>query len=140
MIRKSGNRFSEEIMPPVMANSMRRLAAQIECDCMKLTASATRSQWRRLSHPGEVICAVGSPAMPHAQARGSHRLRHANFRNRLWVVINPYNILSAFSDGGNAMARAARTRLPQPVFHEPIFAEDGSLPDPTGFSTSHGSD
>ncbi len=38
------------------------------------------------------------------------------------------------------MARAARTRLPQPVFHEPIFGEDGSLPDPTGFSTSHGSD
>ena len=38
------------------------------------------------------------------------------------------------------MARAARTKLPQPVFHEPIFGEDGSLPDPTGFSTSHGSD
>ncbi|WP_213773608.1 metallophosphoesterase [Bradyrhizobium sp. dw_78] len=38
------------------------------------------------------------------------------------------------------MARAARTRLPQPVFHEPVFGEDGSLPDPTGFSTAHGSD
>ena len=38
------------------------------------------------------------------------------------------------------MARAARTKLPQPVFHEPIFGEDGSLPDPTGFSTKHGSD
>ena len=38
------------------------------------------------------------------------------------------------------MARAARTKLPQPVFHEPIFGEDGSLPDPTGFSTRHGSD
>jgi hypothetical protein len=38
------------------------------------------------------------------------------------------------------MARAARTKLPQPVFHEPIFGEDGSLPDPTGFSTKHPSD
>jgi hypothetical protein len=38
------------------------------------------------------------------------------------------------------MPRAARTRLPQPVFHEPIFGEDGSLPDPTGFSTTHPSD
>jgi hypothetical protein len=45
-----------------------------------------------------------------------------------------------FQDGGIAMARAARTKLPQPVFHEPIFGEDGSLPDPTGFSTTHGSD
>jgi hypothetical protein len=38
------------------------------------------------------------------------------------------------------MARTARSQLPQPVFHEPIFGEDGSLPDPTGFSTSHPSD
>jgi hypothetical protein len=38
------------------------------------------------------------------------------------------------------MARAARTPLPQPVFHEPIFGEDGSLPDPTGFSTTHPND
>ena len=38
------------------------------------------------------------------------------------------------------MARAAATKLPQPVFHEPVFGEDGSLPDPTGFSTKHGSD
>jgi hypothetical protein len=38
------------------------------------------------------------------------------------------------------MARAALTKLPQPVFHEPIFGADGSLPDPTGFSTAHGSD
>jgi hypothetical protein len=38
------------------------------------------------------------------------------------------------------MARASSTKLPQPVFHEPIFGEDGSLPDPTGFSTTHGSD
>jgi hypothetical protein len=39
-----------------------------------------------------------------------------------------------------AMARTAGTKLVQPVFHEPIFGEDGSLPDPTGFSTAHGSD
>ncbi|HTF77790.1 MAG TPA: hypothetical protein VK620_26355, partial [Bradyrhizobium sp.] len=38
------------------------------------------------------------------------------------------------------MARAIHTQLPQPVFHEPIFSEDGSSPDPTGFSTVHGSD
>lgn len=38
------------------------------------------------------------------------------------------------------MARDANTVLPQPIFHEPIFGEDGSLPDPTGFSTRHGSD
>jgi hypothetical protein len=38
------------------------------------------------------------------------------------------------------MARAALSQLPQPVFHEPIFGEDGSLPDPTGFSTAHPSD
>jgi len=38
------------------------------------------------------------------------------------------------------MARPANTELIQPVFHEPIFGEDGSLPDPTGFSTSHSSD
>jgi hypothetical protein len=38
------------------------------------------------------------------------------------------------------MARAPLSQLPQPVFHEPIFGEDGSLPDPTGFSTAHPSD
>ena len=38
------------------------------------------------------------------------------------------------------MARPANTKLVQPVFHEPIFGEDGSSPDPTAFSTSHPSD
>ena len=38
------------------------------------------------------------------------------------------------------MARAAQVRLPQPVFHEPVFGEDGTRPDPTGFSTTHPSD
>src|SRR5947209_281487 len=38
------------------------------------------------------------------------------------------------------MPRPARTPLRQPVFHEPIFGADGSLPDPTGFSTTHPSD
>jgi hypothetical protein len=38
------------------------------------------------------------------------------------------------------MARAAHLHLPHPVFHEPIFGEEGTLPDPTGFSTQHGSD
>ena len=38
------------------------------------------------------------------------------------------------------MVRAARSPLPQPVFHEPIFGEEGSLRDPTGFSTAHPSD
>jgi Calcineurin-like phosphoesterase len=38
------------------------------------------------------------------------------------------------------MPRTARSKLPQPVFHEPIFAGDGSLPDPTGFTTAHPSD
>jgi Calcineurin-like phosphoesterase len=38
------------------------------------------------------------------------------------------------------MARDVATELPQPIFHEPVFGEDGSLPDPTGFSTRHGSD
>ena len=38
------------------------------------------------------------------------------------------------------MARTARTQLTQPIFHEPIFGEDGSPPDPTGFSTAHPSD
>ncbi len=38
------------------------------------------------------------------------------------------------------MPRIANTRLLQPVFHEPVFGEDGSSPDPTGFSTKHGSD
>ena len=38
------------------------------------------------------------------------------------------------------MARPAHSHLPQPIFHEPIFSEDGSRPDPNGFSTSHPSD
>jgi hypothetical protein len=38
------------------------------------------------------------------------------------------------------MTRAPLSQLPQPVFHEPIFGEDGSLPDPTGFSTTHPGD
>jgi hypothetical protein len=38
------------------------------------------------------------------------------------------------------MARTAHTHLPHPVFHEPIFGEEGTLPDPTGFSTQHPSD
>src|SRR6516225_11466880 len=38
------------------------------------------------------------------------------------------------------MTREASTQLPQPIFHEPIFGEGGALPDPTGFSTRHGSD
>ena len=38
------------------------------------------------------------------------------------------------------MARATHPPLPQPIFHEPIFGEDGSLPDPNGFSTTHPSD
>jgi len=38
------------------------------------------------------------------------------------------------------MAIAARAPLLQPVFHEPVFGEDGSLPDPTGFSTEHPDD
>ncbi|WP_426532591.1 hypothetical protein [Bradyrhizobium sp. McL0615] len=45
-----------------------------------------------------------------------------------------------FHNGADIMARTARSRLPQPVFHEPIFGEDGSMPDPTGFSTAHPSD
>jgi hypothetical protein len=38
------------------------------------------------------------------------------------------------------MARPAHSHVPQPIFHEPIFSEDGSRPDPNGFSTSHPSD
>ena len=30
--------------------------------------------------------------------------------------------------------------LPQPIFHEPIFSEDETLPSPTGFETEHPSD
>lgn len=30
--------------------------------------------------------------------------------------------------------------LPQPIFHEPIFSEDETLPSPTGFDTAHPSD
>jgi len=38
------------------------------------------------------------------------------------------------------MARSVATHLPQPVFHEPVFGEDASTADPTGFLTRHGSD
>ncbi len=38
------------------------------------------------------------------------------------------------------MARTSAFRLPQPIFHEPTFGEDGQLPDPNGFSTQHPSD
>ena len=38
------------------------------------------------------------------------------------------------------MARKPHARLPQPIFHEPIFSEDENLPSPTGFETKHGSD
>jgi hypothetical protein len=37
------------------------------------------------------------------------------------------------------MARDAATHLPQPIFHEPIFGEDGSSPDPGGFLAPHSS-
>src|SRR6516225_12082935 len=40
----------------------------------------------------------------------------------------------------NIMPRQPHTRVPQPVFHEPNFAEDVSRPDPTGFETEHPSD
>jgi calcineurin-like phosphoesterase family protein len=35
------------------------------------------------------------------------------------------------------MARSSHTPLSLPVFHEPVFGEGGSRPDPTGFSTTH---
>jgi hypothetical protein len=38
------------------------------------------------------------------------------------------------------MVRAVHVQLPQPVFHEPVFGEGDSTPDPTGFSTTHPSD
>jgi hypothetical protein len=38
------------------------------------------------------------------------------------------------------MARGASTRLPQPIFHEPVFGEDAKTGDPTGFQTKHPSD
>jgi hypothetical protein len=38
------------------------------------------------------------------------------------------------------MAKTANPKLPQPIFHEPIFGEDQKLPSPTGFGTKHGSD
>ena len=38
------------------------------------------------------------------------------------------------------MPRTTHSHLPHPVFHEPIFGEEGTLPDPTGFSTQHPSD
>lgn len=36
--------------------------------------------------------------------------------------------------------RAATTRLPQPLFDEPVFREDQDIPDPTGFQQPHPSD
>jgi len=42
--------------------------------------------------------------------------------------------------GGNAMPAKHNAKLPQPVFHEPIFSEDHPLPSPTGFATKHPSD
>jgi hypothetical protein len=38
------------------------------------------------------------------------------------------------------MAMDAPSPLLQPIFHEPVFGEDGTLPDPTGFSTEHPDD
>ncbi|OAF05055.1 hypothetical protein AYJ54_21590 [Bradyrhizobium centrolobii] len=38
------------------------------------------------------------------------------------------------------MARAVHSRLPDAVFHEPIFGEPEKLPEPNGFSTEHPSD
>jgi hypothetical protein len=38
------------------------------------------------------------------------------------------------------MARTERSRLTQPVFHEPVFSEDGVSSDPTAFSIPHPSD
>jgi hypothetical protein len=52
----------------------------------------------------------------------------------LWLSCS---IVEAFQKKEFDMARSAHTHLPQPVFHEPVFGEDGSLPDPTGFSTTH---
>ncbi len=38
------------------------------------------------------------------------------------------------------MARAATFKLPQPMFHEPVFEEGQVTPDPTGFMEDHPSD
>lgn len=38
------------------------------------------------------------------------------------------------------MARATKSHLPDPVFHEPVFGEADNLPDPNGFSTAHPGD
>jgi hypothetical protein len=38
------------------------------------------------------------------------------------------------------MARAASFKLPQPMFHEPVFEEGEVTPDPTGFMADHPSD
>jgi Calcineurin-like phosphoesterase len=38
------------------------------------------------------------------------------------------------------MARAASFKLPQPMFHEPVFEEGQVTPDPTGFMEDHPSD
>jgi hypothetical protein len=38
------------------------------------------------------------------------------------------------------MPRQAHTPLPQPIFHEPVFAEGHATPDPNGFATAHPSD
>lgn len=47
----------------------------------------------------------------------------------------------ALFQGDNAMpAKHHNAPLPQPIFHEPIFSEDETLPSPTGFETEHPSD
>ena len=38
------------------------------------------------------------------------------------------------------MPAKPHARLPQPIFHEPIFNEDQPLPSPTGFETKHDND
>ena len=38
------------------------------------------------------------------------------------------------------MTRKANAKMLQPIFHEPIFSEDDTTPDPTGFGTQHPSD
>jgi hypothetical protein len=47
----------------------------------------------------------------------------------------------ALFQGDTAMpAKHHNAPLPQPIFHEPIFSEDETLPSPTGFETEHPSD
>ena len=47
----------------------------------------------------------------------------------------------ALFQGDTAMpAKHHNAPLPQPIFHEPIFSEDETLPSPTGYETEHPSD